>query len=205
MLVYRQVPASILERAHPRHDRSSSGAWRCAARHDLLSRSRKLQPQADANAISAKYQRPRLFCSRLQHCLLRGFSTAPASAGYPDRIDQDRRALCAGRRHRRGRAHAGAGDGEGSRRLHHYRKQAGGGDHHRHPGRRGQRAGRLHAADGDVRERGQSQPEREAALRSAQGFRARGAGRALLQYRRGQSQIADQVDRRPDRGGESRP
>ena len=117
---------------------------------------------------------------------------------------QDRRSLCAGRRHRRGGAHAGAGDGEKSRRQCHDREQAGGGDHHRNPGRRRQRARWLHAADGDVCQCGQSEPERKTALRSAQGFRAGGAGGALVQHRRGQSQIADQVDRGPDRGGQGR-
>jgi hypothetical protein len=41
---------------------------------------------------------------------------------------------------------------------------AGGGHHHRHPGRRRQRTGRLHALDGDVRECGQSEPQCEIAL-----------------------------------------
>ena len=52
-------------------------------------------------------------------------------------------------------------------------------------------------------ERGQSQPERETALRSAQGFRARCADRAFLQHRRRQSEICHSNDRGSDRGGES--
>ena len=88
--------------------------------------------------------------------------------------------------------------------IRHHREQAGRGDHHRHAVGRDQRARRLHAADGDVCQRRQSEPEREAALRRAQGFCAGGAGGALLQYRRGQSGVADQIDRGPDRGGQGR-
>ena len=47
--------------------------------------------------------------------------------------DQDRGAVCAGRRHRCGGADAGAGDGKRTRRVRHHREQAGGGDHSRHP------------------------------------------------------------------------
>ena len=117
---------------------------------------------------------------------------------------QDRGAVCAGRRHRCGGADAGAGDGKRSRRVRHHREQAGGGDHSRHPDGRGQSARRLHAADGDVCQRRQSQPECEAALRCAQGFCRGGAAGALLQHRRGQSGVADQIDCGPDRGGKGR-
>ena len=115
----------------------------------------------------------------------------------------DRRSLCARRRHRRDRADAGAGDGERPRRHHHHREQAGGGDHHRHAERGRQRARWLHAADGDIRQCGESEPEFKTALRPAQGFRRGRAGGEVLQHRRGQYGVADQVDCRSDCRGQS--
>ena len=117
---------------------------------------------------------------------------------------QDRGAVRSGRRHRRGGAHAGAGDGKGSRRLRHHREQAGRGHYHRHAGGRDQRGRWLHAADGHLRQCGQSGPLRQATVRPAPRSRLRRAGGALLQPGRGQSEIADQLDQGSDRGREGR-
>ena len=135
--------------------------------------------------------------------MLSALATGPVAAGYPDRIvrivvpfapgggtDVIARAL----------AQEMAKDLGGSD---HHREQAGGGDHHRHPVGRDQRARRLHAADGHLCQRGQSEPEREAALRRAGRFCAGVAAGALVQPRGGQSGFPDQIDCRPDRGGES--
>src|ERR1700719_665452 len=121
--------------------------------------------------------------------LPRGASVRPRAGDVPREADQDYRSLCAGRRHGCGRAHARAGHGEGPWRVRHHREQTGGRDHHRNPvgGREHRR--RLYAVDGYVLACGQFEPQREAALRSAQGFRRRCADRAFLQHRRRQSEV----------------
>ena len=129
--------------------------------------------------------------------------TAPAHADdFAATTTTHRRALRARRRHRHHLAHPGAGDAEAARRHGHRREQAGRRHHRRHRIRRQGASRRPHAGDGHIRACGEPEPARQTALRHRQGFRAGGAGRALVQHRRRQSQFRHQFDRRPDRRGE---